>query len=251
MNPLKMDEQTEKTFEQEEFNTSQELTFSLPEFEGSLDLLLFLVKKEEKDIRDIQISKIADEFVDYVKKMQRLDVSIASDFMVMASTLMVLKSKALLTEDEAAQQEVKEAKEKLVQQIEEYERVKNIVALLEEKQKKADQLYRVKVKRDGQIKKRSVEELPDKLFLAFKSAYDELKLREKIYKVSGEQYSISERIGWLKELLNREKRVSVNELFSIARDKIDLIVSFLAVLELVKLSFADIDFFGGITVVLL
>jgi len=246
-----MDEQTEKTFEQEEFNTSQELTFSLPEFEGSLDLLLFLVKKEEKDIRDIQISKIADEFVDYVKKMQRLDVSIASDFMVMASTLMVLKSKALLTEDEAAQQEVKEAKEKLVQQIEEYERVKNIVALLEEKQKKADQLYRVKVKRDGQIKKRSVEELPDKLFLAFKSAYDELKLREKIYKVSGEQYSISERIGWLKELLNREKRVSVNELFSIARDKIDLIVSFLAVLELVKLSFADIDFFGGITVVLL
>jgi len=251
MNPLKMDEQTEKTFEQEEFNTSQELTFSLPEFEGSLDLLLFLVKKEEKDIRDIQISKIADEFVDYVKKMQRLDVSIASDFMVMASTLMVLKSKALLTEDEAAQQEVKEAKEKLVQQIEEYERVKNIVALLEEKQKKADQLYRVKVKRDGQIKKRSVEELPDKLFLAFKSAYDELKLREKIYKVSGEQYSISERIGWLKELLNREKRVSVNELFSIARDKIDLIVSFLAVLELVKLSFADIDFIGGITVVLL
>mgnify|MGYP003806287439 CR=1 FL=1 len=246
-----MNEQTEKTVEQEELNTSQELTFSLPEFEGSLDLLLFLVKKEEKDIRDIQISKIADEFVDYVKKMQRLDVSIASDFMVMASTLMVLKSKALLTEDEAAQQEVKEAKEKLVQQIEEYERVKNVVALLEEKQKNADKLYRVKVKRDGQIRKRNVEELPDKLFLAFKSAYEELKLREKIYKVSGEQYSISERIKLLKELLTREKRVSVKDLFSTARDKIDLIVSFLAVLELVKLSFADIDFIGDITVVLL
>jgi len=251
MNPSEMNEQTEKTVEQEELNTSQELTFSLPEFEGSLDLLLFLVKKEEKDIRDIQISKIADEFVDYVKKMQRLDVSIASDFMVMASTLMVLKSKALLTEDEAAQQEVKEAKEKLVQQIEEYERVKNVVALLEEKQKNADKLYRVKVKRDGQIRKRNVEELPDKLFLAFKSAYEELKLREKIYKVSGEQYSISERIKLLKELLTREKRVSVKDLFSTARDKIDLIVSFLAVLELVKLSFADIDFIGDITVVLL
>jgi len=246
-----MDEQTEKTFEQEGLNTSQELTFSLPEFEGSLDLLLFLVKKEEKDIRDIQISKIADEFVDYVRKMQRLDVSIASDFMVMASTLMVLKSKALLTEDEAAQQEVKEAKEKLVQQIEEYERVKNIVTLLEEKQKNADKLFRVKVKRDGQLRKRTVEELPNKLFLAFKSAYEELKLREKIYKVSGEQYSISERIRQLKELLSREKRVSVKELFSTSRDKIDLIVSFLAVLELVKLSFADIDFIGDISVVLL
>ena len=229
---------------------SQELTFTLPEFEGSLDLLLFLVKKEEKDIRDIQISKIADEFIDYVRKMQRLDVSVASEFMVMASTLMVLKSKAMLTDDEAAQQEVKEAKEKLVQQIEEYEKVKNIVSLLEEKQKNAGKLYRVKVKKDGHTRKRSVEDLPDKLFLAFKSAYEELKLREKIYKVSGEQYSISERIKYLKELLTSDKRVYIRQLFSTAKDKIDLIVSFLAVLELVKLSFAEIDFSGDISVVL-
>ena len=230
---------------------SQELTFTLPEFEGSLDLLLFLVKKEEKDIRDIQISKIADEFIDYVRKMQRLDVSIASEFMVMASTLMVLKSKAMLTDDEEAQKEVKEAKERLVQQIEEYEKVKNVVSLLEEKQKNAGKLYRVKVKKDGQTRKRTVEDLPDKLFLAFKSAYEELKLREKIYKVSGEQYSISERIKYLKELLTNEKRVSIRELFSTARDKIDLIVSFLAVLELVKLSFAEIDFTEDVSVVLL
>ncbi len=230
---------------------SQELTFTLPEFEGSLDLLLFLVKKEEKDIRDIQISKIADEFVDYVRKMQRLDVGVASDFMVMASTLMVLKSKALLTDDEEAQQEVKEAKEKLVQQIEEYERVKNLVSLLEEKQKNADKMFRVKVKKDGYTRKRTVEDLPDKLFLAFKSAYEELKLREKIYKVSGEQYSISERIKYLKDLLMNEKHVSIRELFNTARDKIDLIVSFLAILELVKLSFAEIDFDGDVSVVLL
>jgi segregation and condensation protein A len=230
---------------------SEELTFTLPEFEGSLDLLLFLVKKEEKDIRDIQISKIADEFIDYVRKMQRLDVSVASEFMVMASTLMVLKSKAMLTDDENAQQEVKEAKEKLVQQIEEYERVKNVVSLLEEKQKNAGKVYRVKVKKDGHTRKRTVEELPDKLFLAFKSAYEELKLREKIYKVSGEQYSISERIKYLKERLTNDKRIYIAQLFSTAKDKIDLIVSFLAVLELVKLSFAEIDFTGDISVVLL
>ncbi len=230
---------------------SEELTFTLPEFEGSLDLLLFLVKKEEKDIRDIQISKIADEFIDYVRKMQRLDVSVASEFMVMASTLMVLKSKAMLTDDENAQQEVKEAKEKLVQQIEEYERVKNVVSLLEEKQKNAGKLYRVKVKKDGHTRKRTVEELPDKLFLAFKSAYEELKLREKIYRVSGEQYSISERIKYLKERLTNDKRIYIAQLFSTAKDKIDLIVSFLAVLELVKLSFAEIDFTGDISVVLL
>jgi segregation and condensation protein A len=230
---------------------SEELTFTLPEFEGSLDLLLFLVKKEEKDIRDIQISKIADEFIDYVRKMQRLDVSVASEFMVMASTLMVLKSKAMLTDDENAQQEVKEAKEKLVQQIEEYERVKNVVSLLEEKQKNAGKLYRVKVKKDGHTRKRTVEDLPDKLFLAFKSAYEELKLREKIYRVSGEQYSISERIKYLKERLTNDKRIYIAQLFSTAKDKIDLIVSFLAVLELVKLSFAEIDFTGDISVVLL
>jgi len=229
---------------------SQELTFSLPEFEGSLDLLLFLVKKEEKDIRDIQISKIADEFIGYVKQMQRLDVGVASEFMVMASTLMVLKSKAMLTDDEEAQEEVKAAKEKLVQQIEEYEKVKHVVSLLEEKQKNAGKQYRVKVKKDGQQRKRAVEDLPDKLFLAFKAAYEELQLREKIYKVSGEQYSISERIKYLKDLLLREQRLVINDLFACAKDKIDLIVSFLAVLELVKLSFAEIDFKDPISVYL-
>jgi segregation and condensation protein A len=96
-----------------------------------------------------------------------------------------------------------------------------------------------------------VEELPDKLFLAFKSAYEELKLREKIYRVSGEQYSISERIKYLKERLTNDKRIYIAQLFSTAKDKIDLIVSFLAVLELVKLSFAEIDFTGDISVVLL
>ncbi len=229
---------------------SEDLTFTLPEFEGSLDLLLFLVKKEERDIREIQISKIADEFVEYVKKMKRLDVSIASDFMVMASTLMVLKSKALLAQDEEAQQEVKDAKEKLVQQIEEYQRVKEIVSVLEEKRKNADRIFRVKVGKDGVARKRDVEDLPDKLFLAFKAAYNELKLREKIYKVSGEQYSISQRIKSMKELLLTEKRIYIRELFSQAADKIDLIVSFLALLELVKLSLALIDYEGDISIYL-
>ena len=85
-------------------NIPEELTFNIPEFDGSLDLLLYLVKKEEKDIREIKIARIADEFIAYVRQMQRFDVAVASEFMVMASTLMVLKSKALLISDEQAQE---------------------------------------------------------------------------------------------------------------------------------------------------
>ncbi|HOO32355.1 MAG TPA: segregation/condensation protein A [Thermotogota bacterium] len=200
------------------------------------------MKKEEKDIREIQIAKIADEFVAYVKQMQKFDVAVASEFMVMAATLMVLKSKALLATDEKAQEEVKDEREKLVQRIEEYEKVKEVVSFLEEKSEAADKLYRVKVKKTGQARKRENEAFPEQLFLNFKNAYNELKMREKVYKVSGEQYSISGRIKYLKELLLAEKRMPIEEIFGTANDRIDLIVSFLGILELIKLSFLYIEY---------
>jgi segregation and condensation protein A len=207
-----------------------------------LDLLLYLVKKEEKDIREIKIARIADEFIAYVRQMQRFDVAVASEFLVMASTLMVLKSKALLISDEQAQEEVKNEKEKLVQRIEEYEKVKEVVSFLEEKSDEADKLYRVKVKKTGQARKQENEAFPQQLFLNFKNAYNELRMREKVYKVSGEQYSISGRIKYLKELLLSEKRVPIDEIFCTAQDKVDLIVSFLGILELIKLSFLYIEY---------
>lgn len=231
-----------KCLKVEDETISEELTFNIPEFDGSLDLLLYLVKKEEKDISEIQIAKIADEFVSYVRNMHKFDVAIASEFMVMASTLMVLKSRALLAVGEKEQQEVKEEKEKLVQRIEEYEKVKEVVTFLQDKGKQADKLFRVKVKKTGQAKQRENEAFPQQLFLNFKNAYNELRMREKVYKVSGEQYSISERIKLLKELFLSEKRVSIDDVFAVAKDRIDLIVSFLGILELVKLSFIRIEF---------
>jgi segregation and condensation protein A len=227
------------------------LTFNIPEFDGSLDLLLYLVKKEEKDISEIQIAKIADEFVSYVRNMQKFDVAVASEFMVMASTLMVLKSRALLAVGEKEQQEVKEEKEKLVQRIEEYEKVKEVVTFLQDKGQQADKLFRVKVKKTGQAKQRENEAFPQQLFLNFKNAYNELRMREKVYKVSGEQYSISERIKLLRELFLSEKRVPIDDVFAMAKDRIDLIVSFLGILELVKLSFVRIEFSEPVMVCLI
>ncbi|MDK2898586.1 MAG: segregation and condensation protein, partial [Thermotoga sp.] len=73
-----------------------ELVFKLPVFEGPLDLLLYLVRKKKVDIRQVPISQLADEFVEYLEHMKRLDMKITSDFLEMASTLMELKSKLLI-----------------------------------------------------------------------------------------------------------------------------------------------------------
>jgi len=173
--------------------------------------------------------------------MQRLDVEVASDFLVMASTLMQLKSKALLTMDQEAQEEVKGEKEKLAQRIEEYEQVKEIVGVLEKKQDEAEKIFRTRVRKAGVKKKRDPKTIPGQLFEVFKNAYNELKMREKIYKVSGEQYSLSKRIKKLRVLLKENKRISVKSLFEEANDKLDLIVTFLGILELIKLEFASFD----------
>ncbi len=188
------------------------------------------------DIRDIKISLIADEFIKYLDQMKKIDVYVTSDFLLMASTLMELKSKALLARDEDEQAELEEAKQKLVQQIEEYERVKDFVSILEHKEEEAKRIFKAKAKRDG-IKKEPSKEVPHELYEAFKSAYEDLKLREKVYRVKGEKYSIAKRVEYLYSLLKEEGVLFINNVLSCSEDKIDLIVNFLSILEIIKLNY--------------
>jgi len=196
------------------------------------------------DIRDIKISLIADEFIKYLDQMQKFDVYITSDFLVMASTLMELKSKALLVRDDEEKAELEEAKQKLVQQIEEYEKVKDFAGILENKEVEAKKIYKAKAKREG-IKKEPSKEIPEELFEAFKSAYEELKLREKVYRVKGEKYSISKRVEYLRELLLKEGILFINNVLKFSEDKIDLIVNFLSILEIIKLSYGKLNSQNG------
>ncbi len=212
----------------------EEFTFKLPKFEGSLDLLLFLVKKREMNIRDIQIAVIADDFITYLDSLKRMDFSVTSDFLVMASSLMELKSKTLLAQDEGRAEEAETARKQLVHQIEEYERLKDFTAFLERKEEEAAKTFPTRAKKEN-AQRLLNRDIPNRLYDVFKQAYQELKLREKVYRVKGEKYSLSKRVEQFLIWLSEGQTLWLEDLFTEAEDRIDLIVTFLAALEIIKL----------------
>ncbi|HOZ12612.1 MAG TPA: segregation/condensation protein A [Thermotogota bacterium] len=212
----------------------EEFTFKLPHFEGSLDLLLFLVKKREMNIRDIQIAVIADDFIAYLETLKKMDFSVTSDFLVMASSLMELKSKTLLATDQGNAEEAESARKQLVHQIEEYERLKDFTAFLERKEEEATKTFPTRAKKEN-AQRLLNREIPSRLYDVFKQAYQELKLREKVYRVKGEKYSLSKRVEQLLLWLSEGQTLWFEDLFTEAEDRIDLIVTFLAALEIIKL----------------
>ncbi len=212
----------------------EEFTFKLPHFEGSLDLLLFLVKKREMNIRDIQIAVIADDFIAYLETLKKMDFSVTSDFLVMASSLMELKSKTLLAQDQGNAEEAESARKQLVHQIEEYERLKDFTAFLERKEEEATKTFPTRAKKEN-AQRLLNREIPSRLYDVFKQAYQELKLREKVYRVKGEKYSLSKRVEQLLLWLSEGQTLWFEDLFTEAEDRIDLIVTFLAALEIIKL----------------
>jgi segregation and condensation protein A len=212
----------------------EEFTFKLPHFEGSLDLLLFLVKKREMNIRDIQIAVIADDFIAYLETLKKMDFSVTSDFLVMASSLMELKSKTLLAQDQGNAEEAESVRKQLVHQIEEYERLKDFTAFLERKEEEATKTFPTRAKKEN-AQRLLNREIPSRLYDVFKQAYQELKLREKVYRVKGEKYSLSKRVEQLLLWLSEGQTLWFEDLFTEAEDRIDLIVTFLAALEIIKL----------------
>ncbi len=115
--------------------SGDELRLHMGEFAGPLDLLLFLIKQEQANIFDIPIAKITDEYVRYIKLMKRLDISVAADFLVMAATLIEIKSKMLLPREISAEteEEIEDPRKELVDRLLEYEKFKAAAEMLYER----------------------------------------------------------------------------------------------------------------------
>ncbi|MCD6550818.1 ScpA family protein [Thermotoga sp.] len=206
-----------------------ELVFKLPVFEGPLDLLLYLVKKKKVDIRQIPISQLADEFVEYLEHMKRLDMKITSDFLEMASTLMELKSKLLIPRvREKEREEIERKQEELYRRLEEYTKVKEIVQRL---RKEASLLKRkpVRLKTPFFGKAERLEKFREILERIWK----EEALRESVHRVRGEILSVEDMMEKILEEIDGE--VEIFSLLSRAKSVYELIVRLLAILELVKI----------------
>jgi segregation and condensation protein A len=208
-------------------------------FEGPLDLLLYLVKKDHLNIYDIPIAKVTEQYLSYINLMQLLDLNIAGEFLVMAATLMQIKSRMLLpAEETAAEEQQEDPREELVRRLLEYEKFKEIAETLRQKESDQKEVFK---RPKGEIEK----EIPDAqeayfessifdLISAFSAALKDVP-KEVFYEVFKDEFTIDEKIHEILHLLLIKSSVSISELFNKAKNKIEIIVTFLAILELVRL----------------
>lgn len=210
-------------------------------FEGPLDLLLYLIKKNDIDIYDIPISEITDQYMEYIEAMKTIDLNAVGDFLVMAATLMHIKSKMLLPPDPLAEEEVEEdPRDELVRRLEEYKRFKEIAEELKQKEslrqdlfpRNVDEAAMNELKQDAKevLIEATLFDLINALSLALK------KIPEKsTYQVTKEEFTVEQKVHELLHLLIEVDNVNLVELFGKAQDKMEMVVLFMAVLELVRL----------------
>ena len=212
--------------------------FKINEFEGPLDLLLHLIKINEMDIMDIQIEEITKQYVEYLESQEKLNIEIASEYLVMASELIEIKSKMLLPNEKMDEDEEEiDPREELIQSLLEYEAYKKLSYVLEEKGENRSLIYTklpeninnyvedIDITNEGEI-----EDLINafKLFLDRKSKSKPLKTR-----VTVKEISVSSRCLEIRSVLKKKKKVSFFELFSVDTKEY-IVATFLAILEMCK-----------------
>ncbi|NCC79077.1 MAG: segregation/condensation protein A [Clostridia bacterium] len=218
----------------------ESLNISITNFEGPFDLLLHLLKVNKMQIQEIRISEITSQYLNYLHSMQELDLEIASEFLLMASTLLEIKSREMLPKHEEEVDE-EELKEKLVLRIEEYEAFKKIAENLAELFNKDLFIFTKRAETIAQ------DEVPledllsgvtmDSLYITYKSLMNRQK--EKVNRsfirtktVEREEFKIEDKMEELERILLGNQRVNFSNLLLKMKSKAECIVFFLAILEL-------------------
>lgn len=214
-------------------------TVKLSEFEGPLDLLLFFIKRDELDIYDIPIAKIAKEFFDYLHFMESLDLEVAGEFLVVAAELMQIKVKMLLP-PEPGEEEETDPRASLVKRLIEYKRFKEMATRMADQEEE-----RMKVRergfREADPRIMTGEEDRDllenvtlfDLIASFKFAMDRMP-RKFVHEIVRLNVTIDEQIGYLKDFFSRRSEATFYELIKGMEEKIRIVVTFVALLELIR-----------------
>lgn len=213
-------------------------TVVLNEFEGPLDLLLHLIKKSNISIYDISIDEITKQYMEYINNMERLNLTVASEYLIMAAELTLIKSVSLLPKRENVDDDYEEdRKEKLISRLLEYEQYKKITESLKQLEISRKDIYTKLPSELEQFKtKNSVSQTFDLNILI--DAFNEfLKRKEEekplSTKITNKEYSVDVRNREIRELLKLKKRVNFYELFQI-ESKEYIVVTFLSILDLAK-----------------
>ena len=209
-------------------------------FEGPLDLLLYLIRQQEVDIYDIPIASITRQYLEYINIMKSLDLEVAGEFLVMAATLIKVKSKMLLPRHEELEgPEADDPRRDLVQQLLEYKKFKEAASRLEEREEHQRLMY---PRPKGAFEKqddapaeppKSEVGLMD-LLQAFRQVVERID-KVKLYEIVGEDITIEERLNFVLKEITGKKKMKFSDLFSGETRKLMMVVTFFALLELIRL----------------
>ena len=211
----------------------------LPNFEGPFDLLLYFIQRDELNIYDIPIAKITEEFLTYIKIMQQFDIELAGEFIVMSSHLMYIKTQMLLPRPQTDEdgEEIEDPRTELVEQLLEYKQIKEAAEEINELHQEQRytyyrHLFDADLNRSKSIAEYSNAGLFD-LIKAFNRVIDRNKEKNLKHVVDVEPITIEEKSNEIISKLNSKKRISFFKLVDNAI-KIEIIVTFLSLLELIK-----------------
>lgn len=214
--------------------------FKINEFEGPLDLLLHLIKESKMDIMNIEIEKITDQYMNYLSIQEKMNLEIASEYLVMASELIEIKSKLLLPKQSTDEEEIDEVdpRKELVNRLLEYQAYKDITKIFQEKEEIRKEIYtkspeNVKSYIDDNVTITSDVTLDD-LVEAFKNYLERKKDSQPLKtKITVNEITVSSRRHEIKSILKKKGRISFFELFPVVTKEY-VIATFLAILEMAK-----------------
>jgi segregation and condensation protein A len=219
-----------------------EYRVQLEVFEGPLDLLLYLINKEEVDIYEVNLTRIATQFIEYVEMLRRLDLDVAGEFLVMAATLMYIKSRELLPADQQAIVEGDEddwdPRWELIRQLVEYKKFKDVAAKLQAEEIRQSNVFpRLPVKTELPVPPAGLR--PDvslfDLLNAVSAVLRRFHERQEAPAIFEDKWTVSEKIELLLKMIIERPLIKFSELFQAARSRSEVVATFLALLELIRL----------------
>ena len=225
-----------------EGSTSELSYVRLPVFEGPLDLLLYLIRKDELDIYDIPIEKITSRYLEYLQLIKMIDLDVVGDYLVVAATLIYIKSRMLLPERERQPEDEVEEDDprwELVRQLVEYKKFKEVAAELQraysEEEKRFARGSDIKPDwgADGSIPFAQVS-LFD-LLSVFQKILDRSQEEEDLRDIFEDRFTVSDKIQMIRDLLEKQEKLVFEDLFAAHATRTEVVVTFLAVLELIRL----------------
>lgn len=215
-------------------------------FEGPLDLLLYLIKKDEIDIYDVSIGRITKQYLEYINTFKMLNVELASEFIVMAANLMYLKSRELLPQSQQPPEEDVDEEDprwELIRQLVEYKKFKDAAQFLGVQEVKGDEFFATSpepIDLEAPVMTVAGVGIFD-LIRAFQKVLKRFENTTDIREIVGDRFTVADKIEHLLEAIPIGAKVRFETLFSDAASRVEVIVTFLAVLELMKLNHLQVE----------